>query len=128
MLDITTFPIIYVTQCDFASSDLETALESLLARRQHFVLITQLDSGALDAGMSREARKRRVRWLKTNGKAFAEWCAATVIIECEPSGPNAFRVLRNALAAAFGLRLISAATINDAQAAAQSTLSKVTSS
>src|SRR6267154_2080742 len=123
MLDITTFPIIYVSQSDFASTDLETALESLIARRQHFVLITPQGSARDDTGVSPEERKRRVRWLKTNGKAFAKWCAATVIIEGEPAGSNRLRIMRNALAGAFGFRLISAATINDAQAAAQLALS-----
>jgi hypothetical protein len=122
MLDITTFPIIYVSQSDFASTDFETALESLIARRQHFVLITSQDS-ARDTGVSPEERKRRVRWLKTNGKAFAKWCAATVIIEGEPAGTNRLRIMRNTLAGAFGFRLISAATMNDAQAAAQLALS-----
>ena len=59
MLDITTFPIIYVSQSDFASTDLETALESLIARRQHFVLITPQDSARDDTGVSPEERKRQ---------------------------------------------------------------------
>jgi hypothetical protein len=123
MLDITTFPIVYVTQSDFGSTDLEIALESLIARRERFVLITSQDSAPGDTGVSPEKRKRRARWLKTNGKAFAKWCAATVIIEGQPAGSNRLRTMRNALAGAFGFRLISAATINDAQAAAQLLLS-----
>ncbi|VWB70730.1 ATP--cob(I)alamin adenosyltransferase [Burkholderia lata] len=119
----TEFPFVWLRYTGSTHTDparLIAELDTLLARRERFVLLTDDAPSGDDRGADdHELRKQLAKWSKANRAQSREWIPAMIAIEPDASRRVALNAFSGAFEKVWGYPLNAAATRDDALALAQ---------
>jgi NAD-dependent oxidoreductase involved in siderophore biosynthesis len=100
-IDITHFPLVWVSPSTQGDEDWEPKMNTLLDRQQRFVLLGRQALGADPSSVQAE-KKRWARWFKRNRARLRQWCAGSIVVVPAQSSTLALKALLQPLAKAFG--------------------------